>query len=168
MHGQWWVASLVLVVIRVLSVEARLAHAERIKSALVFRATLGIRLMIGGAIIGFSTFILTHFGDQDRWAIVGLAGFVVLSCLVWPGTISITDFAIEQHIWWRRTAIIPWSEVSAIERSPSGDYSVYGVNGQKIAFDRFHVDGSRFRSEVQRRAKIKGVLDSKAPPTLTT
>ena len=166
MHGDWWFAPLVLIGIRLLSVEAGVAHAEKRNGVLVFRAGLGMRLLIGGGILGFSALIITHLGDEDRWALAGIAAFVVLFCIVWPGTITITDSGVEQHIWWRRTVRIPWTEITAIERSPNNDYFVYGVKAQKIAFDRFHVDGFRFKSEVQRRAKLNEVIDSTAPPTL--
>jgi hypothetical protein len=124
-----------------------------------------MRLLIGGEIVGFSTFILTHLSDQDRWALGGLAGFVVVGCIVWPGTIMITDTGVQQYVWWRRVVTIPWGEVTAIEKSPSNDYFVHGLYGQRIAFDKFHVDAFRFKNEVELRAKVK-VIDSTAPATL--
>jgi hypothetical protein len=166
MPGDWWTAPLVLIGIRFLLVEATLAHAQLKKGTLVFRGSLGFRLIIGGSIVAFSAMILTHLRDEDRWALAGIAAFVVLFCFVWPGTVTINDAGVEQHLWWRRTVRIPWSDVTAIEKSPNNDYFVYSVNGGKIAFDRFHVDGFRFRSEVQRRARLKEVIDSTAPPTL--
>jgi hypothetical protein len=161
----WWIGPIVVTVLRMLSVEARLAHAEVKKSLLVFRGGLAMRILLAAEVIGFSIFIATGFySDQSALAI--LAGFVVLSCFAWPATITLSDVGIEKRHWWRRAIRIPWSDVCGIERNSIGELGVYSRNGDGIDFGRYQVDPLRFEQEVMKRAKLAKVIDASAPPNL--
>ena len=53
-----WAGAIVLIAIRLLYLEASLAHARVQKGTLIFRAGLGVRLLIGGMIVGCSALII--------------------------------------------------------------------------------------------------------------
>lgn len=160
-----WAGAIVLIAIRLLYVEASVAHAKLRKGVLVFRAGLGVRLLIGAMIIGLSILIVKEIDTEEWWVLWGGALFVILGLVVWPSVITISETDVSQHTWWKRVCTIPWREVSGIERSSAG-IQVFGKQGQCIGFTRYHVDRSRFQSEVMRRANLKNVIDASAPPTL--
>jgi hypothetical protein len=157
--------ALVLIPIRLLYIEASVARAKAQKGTLIFRAGLGVRLLIGGMIVGFSALIINELHTDEWWVLAGGTLFVVLGCIVWPSIITISEVGVDQHVWWRRVRTIPWNEVSGIERSPSGEIQVFGKNGQCIGFTPYHVDPWRFQDEVMRRANVKTVIDASAPPS---
>ncbi|MDP9113200.1 MAG: hypothetical protein M3O20_05905 [Acidobacteriota bacterium] len=161
-----WTGAIVLIAIRLLYIEASLAHAKVQRGTLIFRTGLGVRLLIGGMVIGFSALIIKELRTEEWWVLLVGALFVVLGLIVWPSIITISDAGVDQHVWWRRVRSIPWNEVSGIERSPSGEIQVFGKNGQCIGFTAYHVDPWRFQDEVMRRAQLKTVIDASAPPSL--
>lgn len=161
-----WAGAIVLIAIRLLYVEANLAHAKVRRGVLVFRAGLGMRLLIGGMIVGLSILIIKELDTEEWWVLSGSALFVILGLVVWPSVITVSETGVDQHTWWRRVRMIPWNDVSGIERSASGEIQVFGKKGQCIGFTRYHVDPWRFQDEVMRRTNLKGVIDASAPPTL--
>jgi len=166
MHSNSWKYILGLMVLRIVQVEASLTHAKFTNGVLVFPAGRLMRLLIGGAIVGFSILIIARAGVDETWALIALLGVVVLCCLAWPSTVMLTDTGVEEARWWRTKVTVPWSEVTAIDKGAQNDYIVYGRNGQRIGFDRFKVDGLRFAHEVEFRANLKQVTDATAPVTL--
>jgi hypothetical protein len=161
----WWMGPLVIVLLRMLSVEGRLAHEKAKKNLLVFPGSRGMRLILGGEIIGFLYLIATGY-RSDPGSAAGAAGFVVLSCFAWPATITISDAGIEKRRWWRKTIKIAWSDVCGIQRNASGDLGVFSKNGEGMDFSRYQVDPFRFQEEVMRRGKLDKVIDASAPPSL--
>jgi len=161
----WWIGPLVIVLVRMLSVEGRLAHAEVKKHLLVFRGARGMRLLLAGAIAVFLYFIAIGY-HSDPGGAAFLAGIVVLNCLAWPATITISDMGIEKRRWWRSSIKIAWSDVCGIQRSASGDLGVFSKNGEGMDFSRYQVDPFRFQEEVMRRGKLDKVIDASAPPRL--
>lgn len=163
--NMWWAGPLMLVLVRMLSVEGRLAHAEVKQNLLVFRGARGMRLILAGEIIGFLYLIATGYRSEPGSA-AGLAGIVILSCFAWPATITVSDAGIEKRRWWRSTIKIAWSDVCGIQRSASGDLGVFSKNGEGMDFSRYQVDPGRFQEEVMRRAKLDKFIDASAPPSL--
>jgi hypothetical protein len=135
-----WTGAIVLIAIRLLYIEASLVHARVQKGTLIFRAGLGMRLLIGGMVIGFSALIINELRTEEWWVLLGGALFVVLGLIIWPSIITISDLGVGLHVWWRRARTIPWNEVSGIEKSSSGEIQVFGKNGQRIGFTSYHVD----------------------------
>jgi len=166
MHSNSWKYVLGLMVLRIVQVEASLTHAKFTNGILVFPAGRLLRLLMGGAIVGFSILIIARAGVDETWALVALSIIVVLFCFAWPSTITLSDAGLEEIRWWRPKLTISWNAVTALEKGASNDYRVYGRNGQRIGFDQFKVDGSRFAVEVERRAKLTRVIDGAAPVTL--
>jgi hypothetical protein len=162
-----WAGAIALIAIRLLYVEASLAHAKARRGTLVFRAGTGVRLLIAGGVLVCSAMIIKGLNSEEWWVLASLGAFLVLGLLVWPSIITISEAGVSQHRWWRRVCAIPWNEVTGIEKSrSSGEIQVFGRNGQCIGFTAYHVDPSRFQDEVMRRAHLKKIIDASAPPTL--
>lgn len=155
----WWIGPTVLVVLRLLLIEANAAQASRRGDSLVFRGTAGLRLVLLVGIVGLLTAMLVSGRDEEMWVLLLGCGFIVAMCFGWPATITIGGDAIRQRVWWKPTRIIHWKDVTAIDKRASGEIEVYAKDGWSILFSRFHVDPSRFEQEVLRRAGLKRPLD---------
>jgi hypothetical protein len=164
--NMWWIGPLVLILLRVLYTEARLARATVKADAIFFRAALGVRILMGSGIVGFLILIRKSVGHEETWLLIAGSILVILMCFVWPATIVIENDALRRHLWWKRIMAIPWNEVSAIEKNKGGDLRVFGNNGQCITFTRYHVDPFRFEIEVKRRAGLDRTLDTGALPSI--
>ena len=162
----WWLGPLGLTVLRLLFVEARLTHVRAKGNLLVFSTGLGIRLLFGAGIIGFSALTVSNVGREETWLLAAMAMIVVAVCFAWPTTITVGEAGIQRHVWWRPMLTIPWDQVSGIEKTRGDDIHVFGDHGQCINFTRFHVDPVGFQDEVLRRAKLKGVSNASDPPSL--
>jgi hypothetical protein len=162
----WWIGPLVLTVLRLLYVEARLSHAASDGGVLIFRSSLGLRLLLLVGIVGFSAGTLLSIGKEETWLLVIGAMLGMAACFVWPATIILDGSAIRSKVWWRSSTALPWNQVSAIEKNMGGDLQVFGTQGQHITFTRFHVDPDRFQEEVTRRAGLSGVTKAGGPPSL--
>jgi hypothetical protein len=157
---------MVLTLLRVLQSEARSTHARTKGMVIIFQVALAGRLLIGMGIVGFSVLILMSIGHEETWLLALGAGLVVSACFAWPATLIIVEDGITRRLWWRPTLAFPWKEVSGIEKNQGGDLEVFGKGGQTITFTRFHVAPFRFQEEVIRRAKLSGVIDSSAFPSI--
>lgn len=162
----WWIGPLVLTLLRLLYMEARLTHSSAKGNLLIFRAGIGIRVLFGIGIIGFSTLTLSSIGHEEVWLLAIGAALVICGCFAWPATVMISEQGVQRSLWWRGALTIPWNDISGIERNAGGDTQVFGKSGQSITFTRFHVDPARFVEEVKRRAKLNHVIDASAPPSL--
>jgi hypothetical protein len=166
MSNSWWIGPFVLAIIRLLYVEAQLTRTAVKGRDLLFRAGTGIRLLFGSGIIGFSVGIFTNIGHEENWLLLLAACLVLTLCFAWPVTLVIGEDRLRRSVWWRRSLVIPWNEVSGVERNIGGEIQVFGKNGQCITFSRFHVDPIRFQGEVMRRAGLREVLNTSDPPSL--
>ncbi len=164
--NSWWIGPLVLMALRLLYLEAQLARTAIKGRNLIFRGGLGLRLLLAGCIVGVSVLISTSIGSDESWISIGLGCFVVAWCFAWPVTLVIGDDGLRRSVWWRRASVIPWKEVTGIERNIGGEIQVFGKDGKCITFTRFHVDPSRFQDEVMRRAGLREVLHASDLPSL--
>jgi len=162
----WWLGPLGLTVLRLLYVEAQLTHVRAKGNLLVFSAGLGIRLLFGVGIVGFSALTVSNIGREETWLLATMVIIVVAVCLAWPATITTGEIGIKRYVWWRPTVAILWNEVSGIEKNAGGDIQVFGNHGQCITFTRFHADPLGFQDEVMRRTGLRAVIDASAPPTI--
>ncbi len=162
----WWIGPGVLVVLRLLYVEANAARASRRGDSLVFRGTAGLRLVLLVGIVGLLTAILIAGRNEELWVLLLAWGFIIAMCFGWPATITIGGDAIRQSVWWKPTRTIHWNEVTAIDKRASGEAEVYAKDGQSILFSRFHVDPGRFEQEVLRRAGLKRPIDGSSMPSM--
>jgi hypothetical protein len=127
---------------------------------------MGTLLLFGVGTTGFSILTIASVGHEETWLLAGASALIVCLCLAWPATITLEDSGIFSRVWWKKAVAIPWVQVTGVERTPGGEVQVFGSCGESITFTRFHVDPFGFQAEVTRRAKLMGVLDGLAPPSL--
>ena len=154
------------IALRVLVVQARARRAVRAGKAIVFGVVPVIRLGLLFGIVVIIVFAIRDFGSSPTWLRVLAVVMVALGSMAWPATFILTDAALVQSIWWRRTVIIPWEEVVQVERTKGDDLNVYGASGQCLCFTRYHVDPDRFQAEVLKRAKLRGLVSSSTTTSL--
>lgn len=157
---------MVLVLVRLLSVEAALAHVQIKKDVLVFRCGWGLRILVGSGILFFLDQIVGGLRVEKGWVIGMLVTILMFLAFAWPSTLTIGPDGVSKHQWWRSAVTIPWGKVTAIERNSVGDMQVFGSEGQTVVFTRYHVDPTRFELEIKRRANLDRTMDASAPPTL--
>lgn len=162
----WWSGPVVLIVLRLLYAEAVFGRAQDTGGALRFSAAAGVRIALGTGITGIVVASIVSAGREESWVIVGATALMLFLCFMWPTTITLNNSDLRQHSWWRRTVRIGWTDVTGIERRAGGELSVFGRNGETIAFSRYHVDPRRFEAEVLKRANLEGVIDASRPPTM--
>jgi len=166
-HSDYWSKGpIVLVLLRLVMWEATIERAKRRGKTLVFSGSLMLRLVLGA---GIGIFVWTMFRDRNReetWVLAMGAVIVILTALSWPSTISLSDAGAERWRWWSRKILIPWNEVTGIQKNKAGDRTIFGVSGKSITLTRYHADPVTFEYEVRRRAQLKETLDAGAPLTL--
>jgi hypothetical protein len=160
-----WTLGVSLILARLLYVEALHSRAAVRGEMIVFHGSLGMRLVLGGGILGLSAFIIQN-ADDDWRVQLSLVLFVALCCFIWPSTIIVGRDYIEHQVWWRRSRKIPWNQVLTVLRSSYGEMVVIAKHHRCIRFSRYHVDSHRFQDEVMRRANLKTVIDAAAAPSL--
>jgi len=161
-----WSAPLVLIGMRLLYVEAGLSRAKSSGKSIVFRGALGLRILFGVAIFYTTWTVIAAVGHEESWVLILGEVIAALFCLAWPAVITIDDIGVSKKRWWRPMKTIRWDEISGVERDGAGTYSVLSTGLKAIDFDKYHVDSSRFVSEVLMRANLKSVIDSSAPPSI--
>jgi len=131
-----------------------------------FRPESVLRVLLLFGILGFSIGTVLSIGKEEPWLVGIGAALVIAGCFVWPVTIMLDPVEIRSNVWFRPARVIPWNDVSGIERRTGGDIQVFGNHGQCVTFTRFHVDPGRFQDEVKQRARLNGVSNASAPPCL--
>ena len=151
---------MIAIVLRMLAVEARAAHARMKGRAIVFPVT-AVYTWIGG--FGLAALIaigIRDFASSELWLRVGWGGMVLFISLSWPATFICDASGIVQRFWWRPAISIPWNDIVQLESTKGGDLNVYGAGGQRLCFTRFHSAPDRFQAEVVRRAKLRRVIEA--------
>lgn len=162
----WWIGPLVIVGLRLVWTEALLGRPEARGALLVFRTARSLRAVLAVGLLGILFATIVSGGHEETWVLVIAAGLVAALCFGWPSTIMIGDADVRSSVWWRPTVAIRWGEVTGIEKRAGGELSVFGGNGETIAFSRYHVDPRRFEAEVLQRANLDSVIDASRPPTM--
>jgi hypothetical protein len=78
--NMWWIGPLVLTLLRVLHTDARVARATAKGGTVVFRAALGVRILIGSGIVGLLILIAKGIGNEETWLLIAGSTLVILMC----------------------------------------------------------------------------------------
>jgi hypothetical protein len=162
----WWIGPGVIFLLRILYSEARASKVGTSGNVLVFRFAVGVRLLVAFSTLAVFISLIQGIGHEDSWVLGAEAGLVILFSFAWPSVVLIDSKGITRSVWWKPGLHIPWERVVGIEKNSSGDWKVYGSDGEIISFSRFQSDPGRFEREVLTRAKLKGVTDANSPSEL--
>jgi hypothetical protein len=164
--NSWWTSGLVIIFLRIFSMEAAHARASRKGDTIVFRAATGARALFAVVLPMLVILEVRAIGQEETWVIVLGSVLTLCASLGWPATITIDAACVARHIWWRRTLRLPWESVVILERDEAGDLTVCAADGRRIVFSGMHVDPGRFQAEVLKRAKLDRPTDWSAPATM--
>jgi hypothetical protein len=148
----WWIGPLVLVLIRIIVLEARLSRASRKRQALVFPLALSFRIGLWSAIALFTFLILRELHTEEPWLLWMGAALAICLSMALGYSFVCTETNVTRKLWWLRDSTIAWTDGVDFEHTAGGDFNVYGKYGQRLCFSRFHVAPGAFEAEVRRRA----------------
>lgn len=147
-------ALIVYICITCLLHNAQTSKARAIAGNLVFDASVPVKLIVSGCILGFSIGSL-YSGIVLRAFLPALvfATIAILGTFAFPSVITLDDTGVNESRWWAKTIIIPWREISSIEyhRGPSMTV-IKGAAKDKTSHSAFHRSSKEFRETCARRS----------------
>ena len=132
--------------VRFIAGEAVFEHASRRGDVLVFRPVLGLRLLIGFAIVGIPFAILEAApGPHDAlWEGLLLAIMIGMYAAI-PGTILVDRNSIRETRWFGLRRIrIPWNKVSYAGNDADNCVTVRSKDDRIIQHTQYNVDRAGF------------------------
>jgi len=154
MAYDWWLTPAVYSSVAIVTMEARLSHAEWKDGKLLFRLPLLFRIGIVGTA---STLIYLAHRDwaSEEWWVNLLGCTLIFSFLLgWPPVVLISKAGIERRLWWKPKIFIPWDQLVDAEINRDGDMILIGMDAS-MSCSRFQNDPERFQAEVIARSKVK-------------
>jgi hypothetical protein len=144
-----------LLAIHLFALEALAERAKRTQNTTLYRAPLGLRILLGIAIIGMvygaGAAALSKEVRRDWWVSVLLLGLAILCASQWPADLGISKSGIYEKKWLglRKKAIL-WEDVASSAVAADDD-SVWVVakSGTTIKHTKYHVDRARFIAQIK-------------------
>jgi hypothetical protein len=139
--------------------EARAERAKRTGEITLYRAPLGLRMLLGVAslalVYGAGTVALSSNARHDWW-VSGLLFAMAVFCLSqWPADLGLSKAGIYEQKWFgihRRT--FRWEEITSATHTPADDcVSIVSNSGYTIKHSKYHVDRTGFIAEVKTRCR---------------
>jgi hypothetical protein len=137
------------------AVEARAERAKRAGEITLYRAPLGLRMLLGLAslamVYGAGSVALSSTARHDWW-VSGLIFAMAMFCLSqWPANLGLSKAGIYEQKWFglrRRT--FRWEEIASATHTASDDcVSIVSNSGYTIKHSKYHVDRIGFIAEVK-------------------
>ncbi len=132
--------------VRFVGGEAAFEHASRRGDVLVFRPVLGLRLLMGFAIVVIFLAILEAAPEPHEALYDGLLlSMMIGTYAAIPGTILVDQTSIrETRLFGLRRTKILWSEVSSVGPDVDNGVMVRAKDGRGIQHSRYHADRAGF------------------------
>jgi len=154
----WWLTPAVYAGVSVVLLEAQLRRAASSGGKLIFRASLSLKFMYGGAAGALSMLLFLKGAETEWWLNALAAGFVLCFLFGWPKTITTDERGIECYWWWRPKIVIPWDEVEYAETGKVKGIEIVGAHA-RITFEGYNADQARFCKEVTTRSSVKKIMN---------
>jgi hypothetical protein len=137
------------------ALEALAERAKRTGGITLYRAPLGLRILLGAAIIGMvygaGTVALSKNVRRDSWVAVLLLGLALFCASQWPADLGVSKSEIYEKKWLGlRKKTFLWKDVASSAVAPDED-SVWVVakSGSTIKHTTYHLDRAGFISEMK-------------------
>jgi hypothetical protein len=137
------------------ALEALAERAKRTGGITLYRAPLGLRILLGAAIIGMvygaGTVALSKNVRRDSWVAVLLLGLALFCASQWPADLGVSKSEIYEKKWLGlRKKTFLWKDVASSAVAPDED-SVWVVakSGAAIKHTTYHLDRAGFISEMK-------------------
>jgi hypothetical protein len=153
--SSWLTILCALLAIHLFALEARAERAKRTGGITLYRAPLGLRMLLGAAIIGMTygagTVALSEDFKRDWWVSVSLFGLAVFCASQWPADLGVSKSEIYERKWLGlRKKTFLWKDVASSSLLPD-ENSVWVVakSGATIKHTSYHVDRAGFISQLK-------------------
>jgi hypothetical protein len=151
----WLTILCVLLAVRLFALEALAERAKRTGGITLYRAPLGLRILLGTGIIGMvygaGAVALSKNLRQDWWVSVLSLSLAIFCASQWPSDLGVSKSEIYEKKWLGlRKKTFPWKDVASSALASDED-SVWVVakSGATIKHTTYHVDRAGFISQMK-------------------
>jgi hypothetical protein len=153
----WLTIVCALLTIHLFALEALAERAKRRGDITLYRAPVGLRVLLGAAIIGMiygaGTVALSQSARQDWWVSVLLLSLGIFCASQWPANLGVSKSGIYEEKWFGlRKKSFRWQDIASAAPSPSDDsVAVVSKSGATIKHTKYHVDRTGFITQIKAR-----------------
>jgi hypothetical protein len=151
----WLTILCALLAIHLFALEALSERAKRTGETTLYRAPLGLRILLGSAIIamvyGTGAVALSKEFRRDWWVSVLLLGMAIFCASQWPADLGVSKSGIYEKKWLGlRKKVFLWVDTASSAAAPDED-SVWVVakSGAIIKHTKYHVDRAGFVAQIK-------------------
>ena len=144
-----------LLPVHLFALEALAERAKRTGETTLYRAPLGLRIILGTAIIcvvyGAGAVALSKELRRDWWVSVLLLGLAIFCASQWPADLGVSKSGIYEKKWLGlRKKVFLWEDIASSAAAPDED-SVWVVarSGTTIKHTKYHVDRAGFIAQMK-------------------
>jgi len=153
--ASWLTILCALLALHLLAREALAERSKRTGETTLYRAPLGLRFLLGGAIIamvyGAGAVALSKELRRDWWVSVLLLGLAIFCASQWPADLGLSKSGIYEKKWLglRKKAFL-WEDIASSAAAPD-ENSVWVVakSGTTIKHTAYHVDRAGFITQIK-------------------
>jgi hypothetical protein len=151
----WFTILCALIAIHLFALEALAERAKRTGATTLYRAPLGLRIILGTAIIsmiyGAGAVALSKELRRDWWVSVSLLGLAIFCASQWPADLGVSKSGVYEKKWLGlRRKVFLWKDIASAAEAPDED-SVWVVarSGTTIKHTKYHVDRAGFIAQMK-------------------
>jgi hypothetical protein len=150
----WLTIGCSLLGVRLLALEALAERAKRTGQAMLYRAPLGLRILLSAAIIsmvyGAGSVALSDDFKRDWWVSVMLLGSALFCAATWPAELGVSESGLYEKKWLGlRKRVFQWNEIASAALDPSeNSVCAVTVSGAMVKHSMYHVDRSGFIAQM--------------------
>jgi len=137
------------------ALEARAERAKRKGEITLYRASFGLRILLGLAVLGMvygaGVVAVSQNFRRDSWTSALLFAMAIFCTSQWPADLGVSRTGIYEQTWLGlRKRIFRWEEISSATADPSDDsISIVSKSGATIKHSKCHVDRPGFVAQIK-------------------
>jgi hypothetical protein len=151
----WLTILCALLAVHLFALEALAERAKRAGETILYRAPLGLRIILGTALIsmvyGARAVALSKELKRDWWVSALLLGLAIFCASQWPADLGVSKAGVYEKKWLglRKKAFL-WKDIASATVAPDED-SVWVVarSGTTIKHTKYHVDRAGFIAQMK-------------------
>ena len=153
--SSWLTTVCALLAVRLLALEALAERAKRTSEVTLYRAPIGMRVLLGAAIVGMvygaGAVVLSENFERDWWVSVMLLVMAMFCALQWPADLGVSKSGILQKQWLGlRTRTFHWADIASAALNSAEDCVwVVTKSGVTIKHTKYHVDRAGFIAQMK-------------------
>ena len=151
----WAVIVSVLLTVHLFALEALAERAKRTGKVTLYRAPIGLRLLLGAAIVamayGAAVLAISASLRQDWWVSALLLALAIFCASQWPPDLEVSNSGVSERKWLGlRVRTFQWQDVASATLDPT-ENSVWVVtkSGATIKHTMYHIDRAGFIAQLK-------------------